>query len=146
MKKIIAVLFLFLPFYLSHAETLDEIVSTDVDYVNACEATYQLKMTYCRSIVVQTTTNCLRHSISLFPKKQRKVLGDMVKTKLNSMSVKTQAEVDKGFDKVLGENNQDKEKACQLYAEDLTNKRNDRYYEFRNALKAAFPSNKKSSE
>ena len=146
MKKVIAILFFVLPFHPAHAETLEEIANTDADYVNACEATYQLKMTHCRGIVAQKTTNCLRHSISLLPKKQRKVFGDMVKTKLNSMSVKTQAEVDKGFDKVLGENNQDKEKACQLYAEDLTNKRNDRYYEFRNALKAAFPSNKKSSE
>jgi hypothetical protein len=146
MKKIIAVLFFVLPFHPAHAETLDEIVSTDADYVNACEATYQLKMTYCRSIVVQTTTNCFKHSMSLFPKKQRKVLGDMVKTKLNSMSVKSQADVDKGFERILGENNQDKEKACQIYAEDLTNKRNDRYYEFRNALKAAFPSSKKSSD
>ena len=146
MKKIIAVLFFVLLFRPAHTETLEEIANTDADYVSACEATYQLKMTHCRGIVVQTTTNCFKHSMSLFPKKQRKALGDMVKTKLNNMSVKTQVEVDKSFEKILGENNQDKGKACQIYAEDLINKRNDRYYELRNALKAAFPSNKKPSD
>ena len=70
----------------------------------------------------------------------------MVKKKLNDMSVKSQANVDKGFEKVLTDNNQDKEKACQIYSEDLTNKRNDRYYEFRNILKVAFPNNKKPSD
>lgn len=146
MIKIIATLFFVLLLNFAHAETLDDIATTSADYVNACEVTYQLKMTYCRGIVVQKTTNCLRHSISLFPKKQRKTLTDMVKKKLNDMSVKSQADVDKGFEKVLTDNNQDKEKACQIYSEDLTNKRNDRYYEFRNILKVAFPNNKKPSD
>jgi hypothetical protein len=142
MKKIIITLLLFLPFYITHAETQDEIASTGADYVNACHAGYYLKMTHCKGVITQKTTNCLKHGISLFPKKERKTLTEMLKKKLNEMSLKSQDDVEKGFEKALNDNNQDKDKACQIFAEDLTDKKNDSYYEFSNALKATFPSHK----
>jgi 3-dehydroquinate synthetase len=127
----------------ARAETMDDLANSMIDYVNACDATFQLKMTHCRGLVVQKTTNCLRHSLSLLPHKQRKAATEMAKTKLTETSVKTQADVENSFEKMLHDKNQDKEKACQILAEDLTNKRNDRYYEFRNILKEIFPPNKK---
>jgi hypothetical protein len=143
MKKIITILFFVLSINCVYSATIDDLTNSMIDYVNACEATYQLKMTHCRGLVVQKTTNCLRHSLSLFPHKERKATIETIKAKLIDTNVKIQNDVEQGFTKALIENNQDKEKACQIYAEDLTNKRNDRYYEFRNALKEVFSSNKK---
>ena len=143
MKRIITALFLILFINYARAETIEDLTNSMIDYVNACDATFQLKMTHCRGLVVQKTTNCLRHSLSLLPHKQRKAATEMAKTKLTETSVKTQADVENSFEKMLHDNNQDKEKVCQILAEDLTNKRNDRYYEFRNILKEIFPPNKK---
>jgi hypothetical protein len=140
MKKIITIFILLMLTYKVRSENAhDDLMSTLIDYVNACEASYQLKMTHCRGVTVQKTTNCLRHSLSLLPREHKKSIAANIKERLNDVSIKTQAEVEKKFEQILNDNNLDKDKACQIYADDLINKRNDRYYEFRSILKDTFP-------
>jgi len=143
MKKILLILSLCLSTITSQSEPIDELAILATDYVNACHATYYLKMTYCKKIIVQKTTNCLRHGVSLAPKVKQKRLLETIKENLVQFNNDTHEVIDKTFIEALVKSNNNRIQACETVSENLTNHRDDRYYEFRNKLKEIFPKHKK---
>jgi len=126
-RKIILFLFLFFTHRSSYAENISDASDLVANYVEACDAMFHLKMTHCRNIKAQKTTSCLRKSISSFSKKQKKILIESIKPKLIGANIKTQVEVQVNFEKLLNDNNQDANKTCLIYSNDLKNIKNFQY-------------------
>ena len=139
MKKIPLLLFLYFSSTIVQSEPIDDLGILATDYVNACHATYYLKMTYCKKIIIQKTTNCLRHSVSLMPKERQKHLLETIRNNLAKFNSETQLDIDKAFTESLIKNNNDRIQSCESISQTLTSQRDDRYYEFRNKLKEIYP-------